>query len=633
MGPRNGFCLVMDPFSGTPKTEEYIITISNAQDDNLLYDYENTLAVPFECPAGQRWFIGLHSITLSNHVDVEEDGDTNLNALKVHIRRLNQQQRPIPEDNYEEFLKDALELADQIDYAATGKNHLTYLLKVMQTGQTELKKWEKKLFTIQMRKTYTAGDLEYIKRSTRNIEQISLWYSQIRKLSSKLNGVYKKQWHKKNSHLNSPIFIELDQILATNACAEKRIGSFFLTHQFGSTHYQPLHHNFFPLQNNYLDKLNIRVKNHKNQILEGLPSNPTVIELILKPENMDDKFDYRTCYVDNGKDQNPFNFTIPLPDEFTDFSNSNKWEMAMIRCCLPNNIFTLPEGMYIEVLERYRGNVPGLPDTLNERSIERVQDVLRDSRADFATYSKKHDLEVDYNPTSTELAKMVVNAVKTMNGFQGLEEGQEDRYSYNNYLDLVQNYHVKADFKDGKFSFKSNRRLVFVMPYFLSVVLGFEQNVRMLDQETCYIEFLDTEPPNTPQIRETVFDDQLDEKKVHAENKRYYLNSNEMADIDIYKPQNLLIECDCLAPAIVGNAYGQYLSYLPLNESTNAFTEFSPLHPEYHEINTNVLNRVNFRCSQIDGQIPRLIFPEAYYKSYFTLSFRRRKDKDNYQTY
>ena len=629
----------MDPFTDSGKNEEYIITVSNAQPENHLFDYENTLAVPFECPPGKRWLVALHSITMSNHIDTGGPGNTDLEEIATHIRHLDRLNKTMADDEFKTFLEKAIVLAKKIDYANAGKEHLTMLFKQLQAGQMHMKLYEKKLITKQKKQTYTKGDLAFMKRTHINLKRVGIWYDQFRTLASKLNEVFKLKWHEKNSHLYSPIFVELEQLLPSNACVEKRIGSFFLNHDLGSTHYQPLHHNFFPIQNQYLNKLNIKIKNHKNRILEGLPSNPTIVELILKPEDMDDLYDHRTCYITNENNQNAFNFTVELPAEFTDFTNNNKWEMAMVRCCVPNNIFTLPEGLYIEIIERFRSEervgIPvGQADTLNQRSVEEVLQALEAARNDLAHYHVKYSLDLDYNPTTKELAKKVTDIVTEMNGFQGQAEGEAEREVFNDHRDLAHNYHIEANFNENIFNFTSNRRLVFVMPYTVAVILGFERQVRMLGPDSCYVEFDDSRPPNSPQLRDYDLNSgQVTEKGLHAEKKRYSLTSDEMLEIDQYKPQNLLVECDCLAPTIVGNAYGQYLSYLPLNEVSNAFTEFSPLHPEYHEINTNVLNRVNFKFSQIDGQIPRLLYPDAYNNAYLTLSFRRRRNKDAYRAY
>ena len=624
----------MDPFSEENKEEEYIIAISNAQVENSLFDFENTLAVPFECPPGKKWLIALHSISLSNRLEPPEQGEIDLGDLKRHLDKL-YNKKPLSEEDYETFLKTAVDEADELDYEAIGAKHLKELYKALQTGSKIIKSRRNKLDIRQLKSKYEPGDEKYILKAKKDLKRANLWYFQIRNVCTKLNQVYKKKWHKKKSHLYSPIFVELDQLLPTNICVEKRVGSFFLNHKYGATHYQPLHHSFFPLQNLYLDKLNIQIKNHKNEILSGLPSNPTIVEFILKPEDMTAKYEHRTCYVTNKKNENPFNFTVALPDEFSGYDNANQWEMAMVRCCIPNNIFTLPQGLYIEIMERFRGNIRGLPDSLNDRPINEVRAVLHDSREDFGTYYKKLSLDFDYNPTTDELGKLIVDSVEEMNGFEGLDEGQGPRTPYNDFRDMLHTYFIDGGFNenDNTFSFSSNRRMVFVMPYFVAIILGFENQVRMIGDDECYVEFLDKEPPGTPQLREAFAAPPV-EKDVFEERLRYTLTSSEAMDINQYKPQNLLIECDCLTPAIVGNAYGQYLSYLPLNDISNAFTEFSPLHPEYHNINTNVLNRVNFRLAQIDGQIPRLLYPEAYNSTYFTLSFRRRrKENETYSSY
>ena len=63
----------------------------------------------------------------------------------------------------------------------------------------------------------------------------------------------------------------------------------------------------------------------------------------------------------------------------------------------------------------------------------------------------------------------------------------------------------------------------------------------------------------------------------------------------------------------MGNAYGQHLSYVPLSSiEDTAFTKFSPLHPEYYRINTNIVNHVSIKLFQVDGRAPRLLYPNAF---------------------
>ena len=80
----------------------------------------------------------------------------------------------------------------------------------------------------------------------------------------------------------------------------------------------------------------------------------------------------------------------------------------------------------------------------------------------------------------------------------------------------------------------------------------------------------------------------------------------------------------------MGNAYGQYLSYVPLsNAKDRAFTEFSPLHPEFHRINTNIVNRVSIKLFKVDGRAPRLLYPDAFNTTYLTLAFRKKTRKED----
>ena len=161
----------MDPFTDSGKNEEYIITVSNAQPENHLFDYENTLAVPFECPPGKRWLVALHSITMSNHIDTGGPGNTDLEEIATHIKHLDRRNSSMTDEEFKEFLEKAIVLAKKIDYANVGKEHLTMLFKQLQTGQMHMKLYEKKLITKQKKQTYTKGDLDFMKRTHINLKK------------------------------------------------------------------------------------------------------------------------------------------------------------------------------------------------------------------------------------------------------------------------------------------------------------------------------------------------------------------------------------------------------------------------------------------------------------------------------
>ena len=190
----------MDPFSEENKEEEYIIAISNAQVENSLFDFENTLAVPFECPPGKKWLIALHSISLSNRLEPPEQGEIDLGDLKRHLDKL-YNKKPLSEEDYETFLKTAVDEADELDYEAIGAKHLKELYKALQTGSKIIKSRRNKLDIRQLKSKYEPGDEKYILKAKKDLKRANLWYFQIRNVCTKLNQVYKKNGTKKISPL------------------------------------------------------------------------------------------------------------------------------------------------------------------------------------------------------------------------------------------------------------------------------------------------------------------------------------------------------------------------------------------------------------------------------------------------
>ena len=149
----------------------------------------------------------------------------------------------------------------------------------------------------------------------------------VRKVIAVLDHAVKVSVFKNESHLYSPLFVEVEQIAQSGSCVDKSVGSFFRQHKDPMTYYTPIHKSFFPLQNKYLDKLHITIKDTAGNIITGGANNPTVVQFILKKNTMDDAYERRTCYFNNKKVR-PFSTSLSLyHTNFLTFVNiiNGKW--------------------------------------------------------------------------------------------------------------------------------------------------------------------------------------------------------------------------------------------------------------------------------------------------------------------
>ena len=94
------------------------------------------------------------------------------------------------------------------------------------------------------------------------------------------------------------------------------------------------------------------------------------------------------------------------------------------------------------------------------------------SRTSEATYSAEYELKFDYDPSTEELAADIINKIEEMNGRGGIKRTKIDGAK-----DGAHAYVVKGTYQHGKLKFKSNRRLVLVMPFTLAIILGMEADV------------------------------------------------------------------------------------------------------------------------------------------------------------
>ena len=78
----------------------------------------------------------------------------------------------------------------------------------------------------------------------------------------------------------------------------------------------------------------------------------------------------------------------------------------------------------------------------------------------------------------------------------------------------------------------------------------------------------------------------------------------------------------------MGNAYGQFLTTIPILKQQDYFSENAPQRAEYHPLTSTTVDHVHFQLLQTDGSRtqPTIQYIDKLksYRSYFTLSFRKK---------
>jgi len=165
----------------------------------------------------------------------------------------------------------------------------------------------------------------------------------------------------------------------------------------------------------------------------------------------------------------------------------------------------------------------------------------------------------------------------------------------------------------------SNRPLIIVLPITIVAGLTLHERAIYLNDTYCCLEFEDQNPGLPPILSSNEIRPDL---SMLAEQEERYSLKGGVIDLTVIEPQNLLLHVDCISPT-------------PLDNKHYAFAEHAPIHPEYHELNTNGLNHVSFKLFHVDGSLPQLyagdlmkkIYSTTNYRSFFTLSFRRKIKK------
>ena len=191
---------------------------------------------------------------------------------------------------------------------------------------------------------------------------------------------------------------------------------------------------------------------------------------------------------------------------------------------------------------------------------------------------------------------------------------------------------------DGRLRFTSNRRLVLILPIDYAFVLGFEDRASPLDENTCFIELYDTAPdPSTSELRFVPLPEAYYHRKERTameiamvkEEQRYAVETVVPINMDLVQPQNLMLYADCIRPSLVGNAYGQFLTTIPILKQQDFFSEYVPQCGKYHALTSTTVDRVQFQLLQTDGSRtqPTIQYRDKLksYRTYLTLSFRRKK--------
>ena len=380
------------------------------------------------------------------------------------------------------------------------------------------------------------------------------------------------------------------------------------------TFYSPIKKTFFPLQSKYLPSFKIRFCDIHNRTLVGEAASPTVVNLTLRKINKMNKYEYHTCYVNSKPSDNPLSFHARLPAYLSECGTINRWEITLVKSIIPKEFLHLHEKRHVKLIERDPSTLTEPLKNMKPEEIQTWIKMMETSNTPY--YCKTGEISFTFNPKVTDI-------INTLN-YEFASFGKHA-------IPSVPKYELSITEKQNQVHMTSNHPLILVIPITLMAGLALHENAIFLNDTYCCLEFKD-KTPNLPQYHAQSLNPPT-LYVLRTQETRYYIKGG-IPNLKIIEPQNLLLHVDCITPSLVGNAFGQYLSSIPLNSTHYAFAEHEPRHLEYHKLNTNVVNHVSFNLYHIDGSEPQLVgsnimdklYSTTNYNSFFTLSFRRKKE-------
>lgn len=612
------------------KKEIGITLLSNNDDeteyDHNVYEFRNNLAIPLETRnIEEEWQIALQSITT-----------TNLIYKRKALERAFDYRKFRHNEGYfkmekEKTIKDIITIFNDPATYQLGRNILgtyatslnamredIYLLKV------KIRKLESNRKTIAKRQNSDALQLQY-KRLTRKQKALKL-----RKKNVAI--IYKYYYIAKINALIrfiSPIFVHLSELKEDNIC-HKIMDYFHLkNNRLDFTTYRPNILTFFPLKSTYLNSLLVSLTDCYQRPLNNntYVISPTILALRLQPKIMEENtYEYRTCFINNEWGEDPTDFYASLPSYLSECAKRNEWEMALLKCSIPHNFHLITNKMKIQIVERYRFNQQSevfdgeeFLEPLYLYETEDVVHIINTSINDENYYSGEVNMTFEYNPTIEDIVEVLEEALNNVKKFKfPINFGGGD-------------YYTDMTYESDRIAIKSNRRLIIILPSIFASVLGIDNNKLInLGNDTSCIE-MDDYWGNMPEMR-FVLPSQIEnyDESVIREHERYYLFCKKEVNVNLLEIQNLLVYANCIEESLIGNSFGQYLTNIPIIRDENEyFTEYTPLHPEYHKMSSNNLERVTFQLTDTKGNKPKLMYQSLlnHYKTYLTLSFRRKIKK------
>ena len=333
----------------------------------------------------------------------------------------------------------------------------------------------------------------------------------------------------------NPVFVECGEI--SPKFGESKILTCFIAPPYkgdGSDnfiHYHPITEEYFSFSSPILNSISISVKNSSGKLLESNIAQPTIIVLKFKKMALHTT-DYHTMYLNNGA-QSPTDFNVKLPQSLVKDGHQNPWEIALTRISFTPLLKPFPTGDFF--IKIYKTEL-------------KKYNLVTKAWYRFITYPHE---TVKFSYPSGIVKKTLIPFLLSV--LQPV------------FQKINVDFKLEYDSTKKKCYMQAGEDLVLLVPETLVCVLGYDAPGIEYHEGYGYI-------------------------PLKGRKKTYSIR-----DIDVHfmLPQNLLLYTNCVAPSLIGNVLGTYLTNFPVPKPTEKielpYISYSPKNLEFHKLQASDL--------------------------------------------
>jgi hypothetical protein len=520
--------------------------------------------------------------------------------------------------NVEEFYVTLVSNSSQDVYPTNNSYHFTNILAkelhfppnekwrvclssiTLANGETYIDEQDKKYMAVQETnlKRYLNKINRYRTQSEVDLESLSF---SIDDANAQLLFIYESKL--KRFYENNPIFIYCDQIQPI--LGTKKILSSFILNPYQTENgnnetiiHQPNSEEYFDLASDTIREISISLLNPEGKIVYDSVTQPTIV--VLKFKRMNENYsNIYSINITNEKGTDPTDFKINFPETLVRDGTQNPWEIAVSRVSLIPLFKNFPSGEHAlglitnadadnplteynwsDYFQNNRRNI--FFKSFRYRNFETVETLIGNINLVFSRLCEFFELQGKVLITSKQTVKFTVTS-KRKQPKRKAKKSKVKPPNSDSEEELAENSLSSLDNSLSRKKRSPDKWLYIIIPEELLYVLG-------LDGEGVIRKFGLAAIPTT-----------LAKQKIIGKRP---------IDLHFLKPQSLLLYTNCVVPSLVGEAYGSYLTHIPIPKQTSVssidipYTIYEPKNLEFHPLLSGNVNDIQIKLLKTNGEKP-----------------------------